>query len=189
MERRAVLKRIAALAGGIGVAVAAVPFVRYLLPSERAKALGAPISVNLSGFQAGETRAFVWRGKTVLVMRRTSEQLGALELTDERLIDDRDPEEAQPEYVDAQHRSRSPEFLVLLGNCTHFGCVPGQDLERGRSLIGDWWPGGFVCPCHGSMFDYAGRLVRGPAPSNLIVPPHYFASENELVIGADAAEA
>ena len=189
MNRRTVLTRLAALAAGVGVAFASVPFVRYFFPSERAKALGSPISIDLTEIAPGQTRAYLWRGQSVLVLRRTEAQLQGLELTDDRLMDDAAVVEAQPTYVDAGHRARNPEFLVLLGNCTHLGCVPGQNLERGRSLLGNWWPGGFVCECHGSMFDYAGRVVRGPAPANLRVPPHYFASASELVVGADSAEA
>ena len=189
MDRRTVLTRIAVAAGGLGVVLASLPFVRYFVPSERAKALGSAISVNLQEVESGKTRAYLWRGQTILVVRRTDEQLAALELTNSRLLDDNDPSEAQPDYVDPVHRSRHPEFLVLIGNCTHLGCIPGQNLERGRSLLGNWWPGGFVCECHGSMFDYAGRVVRRPAPTNLRVPPHYFPSENELIVGVDAPEA
>ena len=185
MDRRTVLKKIAAAAGGVAVALAAVPFVRYFVPSEKAKALGAPIAIDLSPFQPGETRSYVWRGRTVLVMRRSSNQVESLQLMAGRLLDNADPSEAQPEYVDPSHRARNPEYLVLLGNCTHLGCIPGQNLERGRSLIGDWWPGGFVCACHGSMFDYAGRVVRGPAPANLRVPPHRFESATSLIVGED----
>lgn len=187
MDRRTVLTRLTAIFGGVGIALASVPFFRYFGPSERAKALGAPISVDLSDFNEGETRAFIWRGLNVLVTRRTQAQVDALSLSDEHLLDNDDPQESQPEYVDVMHRARSADFLVVLGNCTHLGCVPIESLERGRSLMGDWWPGGFVCPCHGSMFDYAGRLVRGPAPKNLNVPPYYFASSTELVVGADSA--
>lgn len=189
MDRRTALARIAAVAGGIGVTLAAVPFVRYFLPSERAKALGSAISVKLGDFDPGEIRSYVWRGRAVLVLRRTEAQVAALALTNERLLDADDPDESQPDYVDPVARSLNPEYLVLIGNCTHLGCIPGQNLERGKSLIGDWWPGGFVCACHGSMFDYAGRVVRGPAPKNLLVPPHYFASSNELIIGADDPQA
>ena len=187
MDRRTVLTRIAAVAGGAALALASVPFVRYFVPSEKAKALGAAISIDLSSFQPGETRSFVWRGRTVLVMRRDSKQLDSLRLTAERLLDNSDPSDAQPDYVDPSHRARNPEYLVLLGNCTHLGCIPGQSLERGRSLIGDWWPGGFVCACHGSMFDFAGRVVRGPAPTNLRVPPHRFESATSLIVGEDEA--
>ncbi|MGI9270806.1 MAG: ubiquinol-cytochrome c reductase iron-sulfur subunit [Woeseiaceae bacterium] len=188
MNRRTVLTRLAVIVGGVAAAFAAVPFVRYLYPSERAKALGSPVSIDISLLQPGETRSYVWRGRTVLVIRRTRSQIDALSLTDGKLLDDSDPKEQQPEYVDSSHRALKSEFLVLLGNCTHLGCVPGQNLERGRSLLGDWWPGGFVCACHGSMFDYAGRLVRGPAPVNLPVPPHWYPSESTLIVGEDEPE-
>ena len=189
MDRRTALKRITAVVGGIAVAVASVPFFRYFVPSEKAKALGSPISIDLSAFQPGEIRSFIWRGMTVLVLRRDESQLASLHITSDHIIDDSEPSDSQPEYVDASHRGRNPEFLVLLGNCTHLGCIPGQNLERGRSLVGNWWPGGFVCPCHGSMFDYAGRLVRGPAPTNLRVPPHWFESPTSLIIGEHEASA
>lgn len=185
MDRRTAITRLVAAVGGVAAVFAAIPFARYFLPSERAKALGSAISIDLSKILPGETQGFVWRGRTVLVMRRTPEQIEALSLTDGRLLDDADPAAAQPDYVNGKTRSRDPEFLVLMGNCTHLGCIPGQNLERGRSLIGDWWPGGFVCACHGSMFDYAGRVVRGPAPSNLPVPPHYFTADNSLIVGED----
>lgn len=186
-NRRTVLTRIAAVVGGIGVAVAAIPFVRYFAPSEKAKALGSPISVDLKEIAPGETKSYVWRGMTVLVMKRTSAQMEALRLTESRLLDPEDADGSQPGYVDSSHRARNAEILVLLGNCTHLGCIPGQNVDRGKSLIGEWWPGGFVCACHGSMFDYAGRVVRGPAPINLRIPPHYFASSNTLVVGSDSA--
>lgn len=177
------------MVGSIGVAVAAIPFVRYFVPSEKAKALGSAISIDLSEISPGESKSYVWRGMTVLVMKRTPAQMEALRLTDTRLLDPDDADESQPDYVDLSHRARNSEILVLLGNCTHLGCIPGQNIDRGKSLIGDWWPGGFVCACHGSMFDYAGRVVRGPAPINLRIPPHYFASSSTLVVGSDSAGA
>ena len=188
-SRRTVITKIAAVIGGVGVVAASIPFVRYFLPSERAKALGSPISVDLSSFQEGEARSYVWRGQTVVVLRRSQAHLEALNLTDERLLDDKDADDWQPDYVDSKHRAMSAEYLVLLGNCTHLGCVPALEIEQGRSLMGDWWPGGFTCACHGSVYDYAGRVVRGPAPRNLKVPPHYFVSANTVVIGVDAADA
>jgi ubiquinol-cytochrome c reductase iron-sulfur subunit len=188
MKRRAALTRIASIAGGIGLAFASVPFVRYFVPSERAKALGSAVSVDLASLMPGQVRSIVWRGQPVLVMRRSKEQLAALELTDDRLLDDSEPTDGQPTYVDASFRSVNPEYLVLLGNCTHLGCVPRQDSVKGKKLLGSWFPGGFHCPCHDSIYDNAGRVVRGPAPSNLRVPPHYFASSKELIVGADAAE-
>ena len=185
MNRRSALKGIAAVLGGLGAIVAATPFVRYFLPSERAKALGSPISVDVSTMQAGELRAYIWRGQSVLVLKRTPAQLDALKLTDDRLLDDKNSDDWQPDYVSEEDRATNPEFLVLLGNCTHLGCVPALEEARGRTLMGNWWPGGFTCACHGSVYDYAGRVVRGPAPRNLRVPPHYFASTSTIIVGAD----
>jgi ubiquinol-cytochrome c reductase iron-sulfur subunit len=189
MKRRNFLAAFVATVGGIGAAVASVPFFRSFLPSKRAKALGSPISVDISGFSPGEMRAFQWRGRAILILRRTKEQLDSLALTDARILDGFDPAKSQPVYVDDSHRARTPEFLVLLGNCTHLGCVPQHETEKGRSLMGGWWPGGFTCACHGSVYDVAGRVVRGPAPRNLFVPPYYFESETTIVVGAHEREA
>lgn len=189
MDRRTALKRIAAIVGGVGVAFASVPFIRYFLPSEKAKALGASVSIDLTTIRPGQVRSVEWRGSSVLVMRRTEEQLSALALTEQRLLDDSDPADGQPDYVDAAYRSVNPEFLVVLGNCTHLGCVPRQDSETGKKLLGAWWPGGFHCPCHDSIYDNAGRVVRGPAPFNLRVPPHRFVSETTLIVGEDTSSA
>lgn len=187
MNRRTAITRITAIAGGLGLAFASVPFIRYFVPSERAKALGSSVSLDLSSLMPGQVRSIEWRGQPVLVMRRSKEQLAALKLTDGNVLDDSEPADGQPAYVDASYRSVIPEYLVLLGNCTHLGCVPRQDAGTGKKLLGSWFPGGFHCPCHDSIYDNAGRVVRGPAPSNLKVPPHYFASSNELVIGVDTA--
>ena len=189
MDRRTALTRIAAAAAGIAAAIAAIPFVRYLQPSERAKALGASVSVDLSLFQPGDIRSIVWRGQTVLIMRRTDAQVNSLRLTNNRVLDDSDSLDNQPDYIDPIHRSSDSEFLVVIGNCTHLGCIPNEDFDTGRSLLGDWWPGGFHCPCHDSMYDYAGRVVRGPAPTNLRVPPHKFVSETLLIVGDEPASA
>lgn len=189
MNRRKALARISAAVGGVGVAFAAVPFVRYFYPSARAKALGTAVAVDLSGFEIGEIRNIIWRGQVVFVMRRSAAQLSDLAFTDDRLLDESKPGEAQPDYVDPGYRSVDMEFLVLLGNCTHAGCVPKQDTETGRKLLGGWWPGGFHCPCHDSMYDYAGRVVRGPAPYNLKVPPHRFEAGKQLIIGEDTIAA
>ena len=189
MDRRTALTRLAIAAGGIAAAFAAIPFVRYFYPSERAKALGSPVSVDISNIGPGQLKSIEWRGQPVLVMRRTKDQIDALSITNDRLLDDDDPSEWQPQYVDTIHRSRKSEFLVVLGNCTHLGCVPNLDLDTGRDLLGQWWPGGFHCPCHDSIYDYAGRVVKGPAPRNLRVPPHWFVSDSELIVGEDAASA
>ena len=189
MNRRAFLTWANASVGIIGAVFAAVPFFRYFLPSKRARGLGAPITIDISSFQPGDTHAFVWRGQPVLVMRRSQEQLDALALTNERLLDTSDLADSGASNIDPIHRAKRAEYLVLLGTCTHFGCVPIQEVDRGRTLMGDWWPGGFTCPCHGSVYDFAGRVVRGPAPENLRVPPYHFASRSSLVVGSDAADA
>jgi len=189
MDRRAALSRITAIVGGIGVIFASIPFIRYFLPSERAKGLGAPVTIDISDFEIGDTRAFVWRGQPILVMKRTQAQLDALELSNGRLLDTSGPDVLEPNEVDPVHRGRKAEYLVVVGTCTHFGCIPIQETLRGRSLVGEWWPGGFTCPCHGSVYDFAGRVVRGPAPRNLRIPPHYFASPSTIVVGVNSEEA
>ena len=133
MNRRAFLAWASASFGAIGAAFAALPFIRYFRPSARARALGAPVTIDISSFQPGDTRAFVWRGQPVLVLRRTQEQLDALALTNERLLDTSDPADFGARDIDPVHRGKRAEYLVLIGTCTHFGCVPIQELERGRS--------------------------------------------------------
>jgi ubiquinol-cytochrome c reductase iron-sulfur subunit len=174
------LKAVSAVAA----AFAAVPFVKSLLPSARAQALGNPIRVDLSALRPGEIKAYLYRGATMLVLRRTPEMLAKVATTDELVLDhSTDPETADPAYIDPKHRAINPEFLVLRGVCTHLGCVPERHDADGKRIVGDWWPGGFICPCHQSGFDYAGRVIRGPAPRNLPVPPHRFAGPTTLVIG------
>ena len=189
MNRRTALKGLAAAIGGFGAAFAALPFIRSLYPSERAKALGSAVSFDVSLLEPGDMQTILWRGQPVFILRREQAHLDALSFSDDRLLDDSTPEERQPEYVDLKHRARDPEILVLLSNCSHAGCVPNEDVEKGRELVAAEWPGGFHCPCHHSFYDYAGRVVRGPAPYNLSVPPYYFASDSELIIGEDAAPA
>ena len=188
MDRRTALIRITAIAGGIAATLAAIPFVRYFYPSAKAKALGSAVSVDLADLRPGQIKSVTWRGRPILIMRRDPKHVAGLTLSNDRLLDD-DPEETQPSYVDATHRAIDANFLVVIGNCSHLGCVPNQDIDTGLKLLGDWWPGGFHCPCHHSFYDYAGRVVRGPAPRNLQVPPHYFATETELIVGEDAPSA
>lgn len=186
VNRRSFIIRLATALGSIGVALAAIPFIRSLLPSARARAAGGPVAVDISDLRPGELRSYLWRGYPVFVMHRTDEQIQAIRLSDGRTLDDADASDNQPAYVDPEYRSVDPEYLVLVGNCTHAGCVPRPDQKIGRDLLGDWWPGGFHCPCHDSMYDYAGRVVRGPAPRNLRVPPYHFAANSRLIIGTDA---
>ena len=175
----------ATAAGGLAMGGAAVPFVLSLAPSERARAQGAPVEADLSRLAPAELVTFEWRGKPVWVLRRTEEMLKRLEAVRDQLADpDSKVSSQQPKYALGPTRSRRPEMLVVVGLCTHLGCVPGYRPEPGSLQPG--WPGGFYCPCHGSKFDLAGRVYRGsPAPTNLVVPPYSFPAENLLLIGQD----
>ncbi|HNU12083.1 MAG TPA: ubiquinol-cytochrome c reductase iron-sulfur subunit [Rubrivivax sp.] len=176
-------------AGAVGGVAVAVPFVSSFAPSERAKAAGAPVQVDISALQPGEKLTVEWRGKPVWIMRRTPEQLESLKKTDALVADPNSDRTAYPtpEYAKNEWRSIKPEVLVTVGICTHLGCSPVDKFQTGAqpSLPADW-PGGFFCPCHGSTFDLAGRVYKDkPAPDNLEVPPHMYLSDNVLLIGED----
>ncbi|PZO15981.1 MAG: ubiquinol-cytochrome c reductase iron-sulfur subunit [Burkholderiales bacterium] len=175
--------------GGVGAAAVAVPFVSTFQPSERAKAAGAAVEVDISGIQPGEKIVVEWRGKPVWIMRRTPEQLAELDKLGGQLAD---PESARtavptPAYAKNHHRSIKPELLVTVGICTHLGCSPGDRLTPGpQPSLPDDWQGGFLCACHGSTFDLAGRVFKNkPAPDNLEVPPHHYISDTRLLVGED----
>ena len=181
---------IACGAGAVGAAAVAVPFVSTFAPSERAKAAGAAVQVDISGLKAGEMQTVEWRGKPVWILKRTPEQLASLKKTDALVADPkslRNPSDLTPEYARNEHRSRKPEILVAVGICSHLGCSPSAKLEPGaQPSLPDDWQGGFFCPCHGSMFDLAGRVYKNkPAPDNLEVPPHMYLSDSTLLIGED----
>ena len=169
---------------------AAVPFVSSFQPSERARAAGAPVEVDVSGLKPGEKLTVEWRGKPVWIVRRTPEQLEALAKLDAQLADpksERNPAELTPPYARNTHRSIKPEYFVAVGICSHLGCSPIDRFQPGAqpSLPNDWI-GGFLCPCHGSTFDMAGRVFSNkPAPDNLEVPPHMYVAEGRLLIGVD----
>lgn len=175
--------------GGVGAAAVAVPFVASFQPSERAKAAGASVEVDVSTIAPGEMLTVEWRGKPVWIMRRTQEQLAALEKLDDQLADPLSKRTAYPtpEYAQNRHRSIKPEILVTVGICTHLGCSPGARFTPGpQPSLPDDWKGGFFCACHGSTFDLAGRVFRNkPAPDNLEVPPHHYVSENILLVGEE----
>ena len=174
------------VAGGIASLGAAVPFVASMLPSERAKAAGAPVEVDLSKIAPGQMEVVEWRGKPVWVIRRTKEMLESLKVAEARLSDPASKSSQQPEYAENEFRSKNPELMVMEGVCTHLGCSPQIRTAEAKAEMGGDWAGGFYCPCHGSKFDYAGRVFRGaPAPTNLIVPPYTLVSETKLVIGED----
>lgn len=176
-------------AGLVAAAATAVPFVASLTPSDRARAAGAPVEADVSKLAAGEMMTVEWRGKPVWILRRTPEMLAALEGHESRLADPASAEPQQPGYAANRHRSNNPDYLVVVGICTHLGCSPSEKFAVGAaSGMGDDWPGGFLCPCHGSIFDLAGRVFRNqPAPTNLEVPPYRWLSDSMLLIGDDDA--
>lgn len=183
--RRTLVVATSVVGGAAGVG-AAVPFVASMLPSERAKAAGAPIEVDVSKIGPGEIGIFEWRGKPVWVLRRTKEMLESLKTVTAQLQDPTSDASLQPDYAQNEHRSREPDIMVMEGVCTHLGCSPQMKPADAKAEMGADWPGGFYCPCHGSKFDVAGRVFRGaPAPTNLVVPPYAFLSETTLVIGED----
>lgn len=187
-------RRLLIATSGVGViaaAATAVPFVASLTPSERARAAGAPVEADVSALAAGEMMTVEWRGKPVWILRRTAEMMSSLDGHDARLADPESNEPQQPDYASNRHRSVNPEFLVVIGICTHLGCSPSEKFTEGAaSGMGDDWPGGFFCPCHGSIFDLSGRVFRGqPAPTNLEVPPYKWLSDAVVLIGEDAHSA
>lgn len=174
------------VAGGAASIGAAVPFVVSMWPSERAKAAGAPVEVDISRMAPGELKIVEWRGKPVWVIRRTKEMVDSLKAVATRLTDAGSRSSEQPEYAKNEHRARKPEYMVMEGVCTHLGCSPQMKTGEAKAEMGADWIGGFYCPCHGSKFDYAGRVFKGaPAPLNLAVPPHAYLSDTTILIGDD----
>lgn len=187
-ERRYFLIGATSVVAGVGVVGAAVPFVASWVPSAKARALGAPVKVDISKLRPGELLGPIpaWRGKPVFVVYRTPEALSILETDTDDLADPASERPMQPGYAQNEFRSRRPEIGVYLGLCTHLGCSPKFHGEVKPEPFDPNWHGGFFCPCHGSRFDLAGRVVRGvPAPDNLEVPPYSFEGENVIVIGVD----
>ena len=186
--RRRFLTAATSVVGAAGAVGIAVPFVGSWNPSAKAKAAGAPVKFDASKLEPGEMKVVEWRGKPVYIVRRTAEAVASLESLNGSLKDPDSTAADQPEYVTGQARSIKDEFLVLVGLCTHLGCAPKYQPEVGSSPTPDGteWIGGFFCPCHGSMFDLAGRVYKGvPASANLIIPPYSFESDNVMVIGVD----
>ena len=190
-DRRRVLTTVTTGVGLAGAVALAVPLVASMKPSARARAAGAPVEVDITDLALGQMKVVEWRGKPVWILRRDEAML--LELAS--IVDDlSDPDSAvveqQPDYARNAHRSIRPDVLVVLGVCTHLGCAPSKNFDKGAgSGLGDDWVGGFFCPCHGSKFDLSGRVYKNvPAPTNLEVPPHTYVSENRIVIGMDEKE-
>ena len=172
--------------GGVGVVSTATPFVMSLFPSERAKAAGAPVDVDIGKLEAGQKIDVEWRGKVVWLINRTAPMLESLPKLDPKLADPKSNASQQPPNCKNEHRSIKDNLLVLVGICTHLGCSPTFRPEVGPADLGADWLGGFFCPCHQSKFDLAGRVYSGvPAPTNLPVPPHRYLADTRIRIGED----
>ena len=175
-----------AVAGGAAGVGAAVPFAASWLPSERAKAAGAPVEVDIAAMVPGELKIVEWRGKPVWILKRTKEMVDSLKSAASKLSDPGSKASEQPDYVKNEARARKAEIMVMEGVCTHLGCSPQLKSIESKGEMGADWVGGFYCPCHGSKFDYAGRVFKGaPAPLNLPVPPHVYLSDGTILIGED----
>ena len=187
--KRCFLVAATSVVGGVAAGAAAVPFIGSMLPSERAKAAGAPVEVDISTLAPGDKVTAEWRGQPVWVVRRTKEMLATLPKLDSVVADpnsERKKDELTPKYARNEHRSIKPEYLVVVGICTHLGCAPVDKLKAGPEPFEASWEGGFYCPCHGSLFDLAGRVYKNkPAPDNLRIPPHKYLSDGRILIGVD----
>ncbi|EMP57492.1 ubiquinol-cytochrome c reductase iron-sulfur subunit [Marinobacter koreensis] len=184
--RRRFLIGATSVVGGVGVVGAAVPFVASWNPSAKAEAAGAPVTVNISKIEPGQQITVEWRGKPVWVVRRTPEMLENIKKMNDEVKDPESKEPQQPSYIEGIYRSLKPEIVVLVGICTHLGCVPTYRPEVAPEDLGEDWLGGFFCPCHGSHYDLAGRVWQAqPAPLNLEVPPYRYDDESTLTIGLD----
>lgn len=175
------------VAGGVAGVAAAIPFVSTFAPSERAKSAGAPVEVDISKLGPGEMMTVEWRGKPVWIIHRTKEMLDDIVKLADKVADPGSDRPMQPAYARNEHRSVKPEYLVAIGICTHLGCSPTEKFKTGaESGIDADWKGGFLCPCHGSTFDLAGRVYKNkPAPDNLEIPPHVYLSDARILIGED----
>ncbi|ARN74873.1 ubiquinol-cytochrome c reductase iron-sulfur subunit [Oceanicoccus sagamiensis] len=186
--RRRFLTGATSVVGAAGAVGIAVPFVGSWNPSAKAKAAGAPVKFDVSKLEPGEMKVVEWRGKPVYVVRRTAESIAELKSLEGSLKDPASDTADQPEYIEGAERSLNPEYMVLVGLCTHLGCAPKYRPEVGSIPTSDGsdWVGGFFCPCHGSMFDLSGRVYKGvPASANLVVPPYSFETDTVMVIGVD----
>jgi ubiquinol-cytochrome c reductase iron-sulfur subunit len=176
--------------GAVGAGFVAWPFLASLKPSERAKALGAPVAVDISAIEPGQKVNVAWRGKPVWIVKRTPEMVASLSKVTGDLADPENEKPQQPSYITGEARAIKPDVLVMIGSCTHLGCSPTFRPDFPAPEIAADWQGGFYCPCHGSKFDLSGRVYAGmPAPLNLVVPPHRYEGETTIVIGEDPVAA
>ncbi|MDN3233904.1 ubiquinol-cytochrome c reductase iron-sulfur subunit [Pseudomonas sp. WAC2] len=188
--RRRLLVAATSVIGAVGVAGAAIPFIKSWSPSAKAKAAGAPIRVNISKLEPGRQIVIEWRGQPVFVLRRGADALERLSRLENQLADPDSHDSIQPDYVNSRLRSIRPDVLVVVGVCTHLGCSPIFRPEVAPADLGTEWLGGYFCPCHGSRYDLAGRVYKAqPAPLNLVVPPYAYESEHIIVIGMSQKEA
>jgi ubiquinol-cytochrome c reductase iron-sulfur subunit len=188
-SRRKFLIAATAGTGAVGAVLTAVPFVSSWKPSESARAAGLPTEVDLSKIEPGQMGTFFWRKQQIFVVKRTPEMLASLSSHDQELKDAGSQDSEQPEYARNAQRALKPDVLVLIGTCTHLGCLPKPRFTPNDASLMANWAGGFFCPCHGSKFDLAGRVFKGsPASLNLKIPPYSFPSEDKLVIGVDPAD-
>lgn len=189
-KRRRFLVNSTSVVAAVGAGFVAVPFLASWMPSERAKNAGAPVEIDISKMQEGQLVIVEWQSKPVWIVKRSAKTLSDLVTLDDKLSDPASAEEQQPAYAQNANRSIKPEISVLVGICTHLGCSPTFRPEIGAADLGGDWLGGFFCPCHSSKFDLAGRVFQGvPAPTNLVVPPHKYVSDNVIVIGEDGEAA
>ena len=187
-SKRRFLVAATSVAGGVATGAVAVPFVASMMPSERAKAAGAPVEVDVGSLEPGQMMVVEWRGKPVWIVRRSKEMLAAVKASDDKVADPASKRSEQPQYATNEFRARNPEYLVVVGICTHLGCSPVDRFQAQPEPFDSEWKGGFYCPCHGSLFDLAGRVYKNkPAPDNLPVPPYVFDGDTKIVIGEDKA--
>jgi ubiquinol-cytochrome c reductase iron-sulfur subunit len=190
-SRRRFLTAVTSVVGAAGAVGVAIPFIGSWNPSAKAKAAGAPVRINLAAIEPGQMITEEWRGKPVFIVRRTDEALAGLKKVVDEVSDPNSESEQQPSYAQNETRSIRPEFMIMLGVCTHLGCAPQFRPDVGaKDMGGDAWQGGFFCPCHGSKFDLAGRVYKSvPAPINLEVPPHTYETDTTIVVGIDGGSA
>jgi ubiquinol-cytochrome c reductase iron-sulfur subunit len=190
LRRRRLLVAATTSATGAATVGAAVPFVMSLMPSEAAKAAGAPVDADISKVEPGQKLTVAWRGKPVWIVHRTKEMLDAVRADDDRVADPQSRRSEQPPYAQNEYRSIKPDYLVVIGICTHLGCSPVDRFKAQPEPFDPLWHGGFYCPCHGSLFDLAGRVYKNkPAPTNLVVPPYKFLTPLQILLGDDKPQA
>ena len=182
--RRRFLVATTSVVGGVGIGIAAVPFIKSWMPSAKAQAVGVPVEVNINKLKEGQLLKVQWRGQTIGVLRRTQEMIANLPNIDAVLADPESANADQPAYIHGEQRALKPEFLIVNMHCTHLGCVPQMIPQVGPQPFDENWNGGFYCPCHKSKFDLSGRVFKGvPAPTNLRIPPYSFLDDNTVMIG------